>query len=406
MAKKTVSDAKNSIQRILVGLDLDQTPDFYGALEQAVSTTIQKADIPEASGREPYMLYSQVYSYPAPDTIFGGAVIDFRPQGVTRNPWDEVSKYPIERFDRTKPFVVGGLTLTFEYRDGNPILRAAGFRSTPQENIDPMTDTDGWVAAGNASSLLKDTTVYYHAPAALRFNLAGGGTQGTLTKTLDNPLDLTNYEGVGVAFLAFDPPTASAFSTILLRLGSDASNYYEVSVTTGFVGAFYSDDYQLVAFDLANATTTGTPDIENIDYVQLIFNYVSATAIPNVRVGDLFISLPSPYEMLFYSPAVFQEAGAAASNTIMSDNDEILFRPAAYNIWVYEAARQVALDQGGSIASGLIASIDLVLEGNGDRKLGLYQGFRGDNPSEEIRQVGSYYESAFLNPWGNNSDND
>ncbi len=163
-----------------------------------------------------------------------------------------------------------------------------------------------------------------------------------------------------------------------------------MTTTEGFLGAFYENDFLLVAFDLAGVAATGAPDFSAVDYCEVLINY-DGTAVANVRLGDLFIALPSPHEVLFYSPAVFQADGSDPAESIVGDNDTILFRNAAYNIYVQEAAREVAKNEGGDISSGIIESIDLVLEGRGE-KTGLYQQFRGDNPSEEIRQVGNWYD--------------
>lgn len=397
MTPKTVSDLKTEVSAILTGIDLDQVSDLEGSFERAVSTTIQKADILEASGRLPIMLYDGVTDYLGPSTIFGGALIDIRPQGVNRNSFEDVEKMPIMRFDQTKFFTPSGYRVTFEDRQGTLVMRIAQNFAQQSISIDSMTNTDGWTLSGNGTGLAQDNTVYYHQPASLRFNLPAAGSQALMTKTLDNALDLSQYEGVGVAFLAIYMPNPTPITGVTLLLGSSPSNYVGITETEGFLGAFYANDFLLIAFDLAEGSTVGSPNFSTIDYVQVALDY-NGTAVPNVRLGDLFISLPSPHEVLFYSPAVFvpDTAGSVPQIDITSDNDTILFRPAAYNIYVQEAAREVAKNQGGDISSGVIAAIDLVLEGKGN-KLGLYQQFRGDNPSEEIRQVGSYYDSSYGN---------
>jgi hypothetical protein len=394
---KQVSDLKTNVSAILTGIELDEVLDLYGSFERAVSTTIQKADVLEASGREPIMLYDGVTDYAGPETIFGGALIDIRPQGVERNAWDEPVKMPIVRFDQTKLVTPSGYKVTFEDRKGDLIMRIAQNYAQQKVQIDSMTDTDGWTLSGDGTGLALDRTVYYHQPGSLRFNLPAAGVDAIMTKTLDQTLDLSEYEGVGVAFLALYTPTPSAITAITLKIGSSPTDYYAVTVTEGFLGAFYANDFQLVAFDLAGVTAAGTPDMSEVDYVQIEIDY-TGTAVPNIRLGDLFIALPSPHEVLFYSAAVFvpeTPADAAAQTDITADTDTLLFRDAAYNIYVQEAAREVAKNQGGDVSSALIASIDLVLEGNGEKKLGLYQQYRGDNPSEELRQVGSYYDSEY-----------
>lgn len=391
---KTIADLRESVGAILTGVDLDDVPDLYGSFERAVSTFIQKADVLEASGREPITLYDRVFDYEAPTSIFGGALIDLRPQAVNESGWMlNVDKMPITRFNRTKWITPSGYKVTFEYdaTAGLLIMRVAQNQTAQSITVGTMSEDDDWTVGGTLTNLTTDSTNFYQSPASLRFLLSTG--TGTLTTTLDNALDIDSYEDVGVAFLAIQIPQGTdptTLTSIALSLGSSASNYDTVTETEGFLGAWVAGEWLLVAFDFAGATSTGTPHWDAIDYVNIALT--ASSNIVNMRLGALWIALPTPNEVLFYSAAVFKtSATAAPSAQITSDNDFIIFRDSSYNIYVQEAAREVAKNQGGEISSGLIASIDLVLEGNGDRKLGLYQAFRGDNPSEELRQVGNYY---------------
>lgn len=392
MPLKTVSDLREDVSAILTGIDLDEVPNLYGSFERAVSTFIQKAPILEASGRDPIMLYDRVTDYLAPDTIFGGALVDIRPQGVPRNPWDDVEKLPILRFDLSKNYrTPSGYRVTFESRKADIIMRIAQNFANNAITLDDMTQITGWVLGGTGTGLAQDTTVFYHQPASLRFNLNVSGSQVSLTKTLTNALNISNYEGVGVAFLAIYMPNATSIPSVAVKIGSSPTDYYEVSETEGFLGSFYANDFLLIAYNLAGVAATGVPNFSTVNYLQVLINY-DGTAIPNVRVGDFFVALPSAHEVLFYSPAVFINGTSDASVYIVEDSDEILFHPASYNIYVQEAAREVAKNQGGDIGSGIIEQIDVVLEGSGN-KAGLYGQYRGDNPSEELRQIGSYYDS-------------
>lgn len=404
MARKTVADLEQGVQAILTGIDLNEVLDLYGSFERAVATFIQKADVPETMIRQPIMLYSGVTYYTPDSRMFGTAVIDIRPQAV--NTWaGQVYKRPISDFKQLTRRLPYGYTVTFEYHDGDPIMGIIQGKTVPQINISSMSDVTGWQVSVDASDLAQDNTVYYQAPASLRFNLASDGTQGVLATTLDNAIDLSSYAGVGVAFLAAYYPDADLIDSVELRLGSDASNYVSVTATEGFLGAFYSNDFnQLIAFDWANATTVGSPDLTNIVYVDILTNYTTGTQLNNVRYGGLWMSLPSPHEILFYSAAAFREEDSGPFSVNIStdgqgDENEIVFRDSAYNIYVQEAAREVAKNQGAIAGSGIIAEIDLVLEGGGN-KLGLYDEYRGDNPSEELRTVGNWYDEGYSSGTG------
>lgn len=391
---KTVADLKFSVAGLLTGTNLDNVTNLYGAIERAARVLIQKADIPEASGRTPYMLYNGVYDYPAPAYIFGGSLTDLRPQGSSRTPLDEVYRMPIKEFDQTKCFLPNGAQVTFEYSLGMPVMRVSQTRTVERIVIDPMNAMTGWVAGGSASNLATDTTVYYQQPAALRFNLAAAGGQGYIEKTIGN-IDLTSYAGVGVAFIAINLPSTTHITSIGMHLGNDNANYYDVSTTTGFVGAWTAGEYLLIALDLSLATTTGAVDPTKVDYTRIYVNY-DGTALTNIRLGAFFISLPSPFELLYQSSAIFL-ANGIVSNTITTDSDQLLIRDAAYTLLEHEAALTIGLQNGGSLSSGITQTINGVLNGARARNGtvitdGLYDLYRGDNPSNNIREVGSWYD--------------
>lgn len=405
----SVAQLKDSVAGLLSGIDLSNVDNLDGALERAARTMVQEADIPEASNTQNITLYSGVTDYLCDPRIFGTAINDIRPQGISRTINDFVYKKPGEMFDRTKNYLYNGTMATFEYVNGVPIIRIVSTLPTQKIIIDPMTSTDGWVAAGSASGLTLDPTVFYQSPASLRFTLTGSST-GTLTKTLSNALDMSTYQNVGVAFLAIripDGATATDLTNIALRLGSDNGNYDEVTETEGFLGAWVSGEWLLVAYDFAGATGAGTPDWSSIQYVQVRLAH-TATMV-NFRVGGLWMSLPTPAQILYQSAAIFKATGLPASTVITTDDDTIILNDPAYNIYEYESAKSILQQTGATESNPMMQTFDIALHGNGNTKIGLYKLFQGDNPSQELRMVGSYYDmgqSYEGNGWNNgNSPN-
>lgn len=394
MALKTVSQLKDSVAAILSGIDLSNLDNLNGALERAARVLVQKADIPEASGIQNIVLYSGVFDYACDPRIFGTAINDIRPQGITRPITDFVYKRPPEQFDRTKGWLPSGTMATFEYYNGQPIIRIVSTQPQQQVIIDPMNSTTGWTAAGTASGLTQDTAVYYQAPASLRFTVTGLGT-GTLTKTLTNAINMSSYQGVGVAFLAIripDGSTATDLATVSLKLGSSSSNYNLVTATQGFLGSWVAGDWLLVAFDFASASAVGTPNWSAINYVQVLIG--TLTTQVNFRVGGLFICQPSPAQILYQSAAIFKASTTPATTTITTDSDQILLNDPAYTLYEYESAVSLLQQTGGATNDSTMAKIKNILEGNNVNDFGLYGHFRGDNPSQELRTVGNYYDDS------------
>ena len=395
MALKTVSQLQDSVSGILSGVDVSNVDDLFGCFERAASTLVQKADVPEASGIQNITLYSGVYDYACDARIFGTAINDIRPQGITRQANNFPTKVNQVDFDRTKNYYYpSGTQSTFEYRNGSPIIRIVAPFPKQQVILDAMNATTGWTAAGSASNLVQDTVDFYQSPASLRFLLTGSST-GTLTKTLTSSLDLSTYEDVGVAFLAIEIPsgaTATNLTSIQLKLGSDSTNYNDVTDTDGFLGAWTAGEWLLVALDFSGASQTGTPDWENIDYVQV--SLAHAGTFTNFRVGGLWMSFPTSAQILYQSAALFLASGASATTTtITAVTDQITLTDPAYNIYLQECALAVLQNTGASASDASSIKINKILDGNGSTDVGLYARYRGDNPSQELRMLGSWYSN-------------
>ena len=399
----TISQLKSSVASILSGIDLNNVDDLYGAFESADRTLIQQAAIPEASDIQNITLYAGVIDYPCDQKIFGTAINDIRPQGISRFPGDFVFKMFADDFDRNKLWGTKyGTMATFQYYKGDPIIRIVSRYAQQSIVIDPMSSTSGWDTIGTAFNLRQDTTDFYQSPASLRFSLNTG--IGTLLKTLQSPLSMESYQGVGVAFLAIQIPegaTPEQLSQITLYLGSDDSNFDFVQASTGFLGNWVDNNWLLVAFDFANATTNGSPDWTSIQYVQIDFNWGGST-LNNMRTGYLFISLPTPAQILFQTPAIFKSTDGVVSSTIESVTDTVILNDAAYNIYLYECAEEVLRRTGGALADSRMADIHSKLFGARARNgavinPGLYDIYRGDNPSQELRQAGNWYTGENYN---------
>lgn len=373
---------------MLQGLNLNNVTNLNTALERVARQTCVLLNIPEATLRSNFVLYDGVVDYPAPTDLFASAIVDIRPQGQTRWPGDSVTKQYGDQFDQDKGWTISTKT-TVEYDKGTGILRIVSPYPTARIELDAMTSTTGWTAAGSAGSLTTDSTVYWQAPASLRFTLTGASS-GTLTKSIASQ-DLTSYLGVGVAFLAFRTPSGSNLTSIQLKLGSDASNYYSITVTTGFLKAFTTGDWMLAAFDLSTATTTGSPTITAIDYAQITITH--AATLTNFYVGDLWISLPSPATMIYETDAIFIPSGSTTpQNTITATSDSIMLNDAAYSIYEVRCAIDVAQQQGGTLADGVIKTLLQVLNGIKGIQPGLLELYKAENPSQVLRTSASYYD--------------
>ena len=393
MSYKSIANLKDSVSAQLQGLNLNNVKNLYGAFERTARQLTSIIEVKETEGRQNVTLYNGVYDYSAPSDIFGRTLIDFQPQGSTRGMNDYTYKLPISNFDRMKSWNPNGARITFEYRNGTPIMRIVSARPIQKIELDSMTETTGWVASGSAGTIYQDETVLYQNPASLRFNLTGAST-GILTKTIPSQ-DLTDYLGVGVVFIAIRTPSSTNLSSISIKIGSDASNYYSVSATSGFIGAWNANEWTIVALDLSSATTTGSPTITVIDYIQISFAHLAT--FTNFYVGGLWISLPSPHTLIYSTSAFFLTSGGSPSQTIVNNNDTINLSDDAFAIYEIMCAITIANQQGGTLAGGVVQSLNQKLLGDrGYRgtliQPGLIDIYRANNPSEQLRTIQNYYD--------------
>lgn len=392
MAQKTVANLNDSVSGLLQGLNLNNVHNLFGAYERTARNLAQNISIPTARGRSNMTIYDGVLDYICPTDIYGSNIIDFAPQGVVRHSNDFVYKKNTMDFDRLKGYLWNGTEVAFDSLNGVDIIRIVSTYPSPKIEIDPMTATTGWTAAGSASGLTLDENIFYQESASLRFNLTGASA-GTLTKSTSS-VDFTKYVGSGVGFLAIRTPSATDLTSITLRLGSDSTNYYEVIATTAFLGAFSTGDWILVPFDFATATTTGTPVVTLIDYTQIIVTH--SASMTSFYVGDLWVSLPSPATLIYETASIFKNATTSAiSGSINTSADTIILSDAAYAIYEQECAKAVTKQQGGRLASqGAIQNINEELYGErgNPNKPGLYALYRSDNPTQKLAQVGNWYD--------------
>lgn len=393
-----VAQLKESVAGLLTGVNLNNITNLDTALSRAARYVAQKVDAPDATGREPFTLYGGVYYYPAPDNLFGTAINLIRRQGDASSPLDYNYKVPMDVFTRGKYNFPNGYMLDVEYDKGQGIIGVSSPIPIPQLVLSTMGEGSDWTAGGSASQAVTDPVNYYQPPASIRFNLTGNST-GTQTATIQ-ATDITTYDGVGMVFLAINDPDTVNTADVVVKIGSSPTDYYQIDMdsflTPSVTNEIFlpNDTFALMNGSLADATEVGSVDVENIDYLEVSIE--TTATITNIRLGGLWISYPSQNEIIFQTAAIFKDATGALSNTITSDNNEIILNQAAYSILELECAKTIALQQSGGQYTSQIKGFDEILMGQGDEP-GLYNLYRADNPSNELRQVDTYYADGGYN---------
>jgi len=125
----------------------------------------------------------------------------------------------------------------------------------------------------------------------------------TLSDTLSATIDISDYLK-GIVLLPTYIPTADKFSSIVVRLISSSGNYYQVTTTADSIADFLIDGWNLIRFNLANRTTTGSPVATAITSWEIIGT--TTTGETETWIFDSFtVQKTNPFNFDYYSNKPF-----------------------------------------------------------------------------------------------------
>jgi hypothetical protein len=393
----TISQFIAKINPKLHGTTSNKTPGIYARLAEAAGNVLARIDpyTTKRRARIENAIYDKVYNYTAPDDIKGvSKIIDIRPIGE-RSTTDNIEGRFSKEFDIKKEKD----TLQIEYVNGVKTLRLSKKLTsrTILHNCDNTTLEGTITASGDASGLDMDYLDHVSGSASLKFTLSGATGQGILTFALNSAKNLDTLEQLGAVFNWLKFPLASALTSVTMRIGSDSSNYYEKTVTTAHDRAFESDAWMLLRYIQSTATKVGTPDFENIDYLQLTINYTPGTA-REVKIDNITASLGEAWEVIYYSNCLFKNtAGTTYKDIPTADSDIILLENTDINLLLYEYMILTAQEQKGKDGTSDVVFYRLKLYGRNTTKVfddddpGLYELYEQQYPSEALVTQETYY---------------
>ena len=169
-----------------------------------------------------------------------------------------------------------------------------------------------WVGASAIGTVATDNYEGWNYPSSVSF--AFNGTSGTLTNDATNyptfnAVDLTAYQNRSNIYVDIDAPSVTNLQSYTLKWGSDASNYWQVTATTDYIGAAFTTGWQKIKFEWSNPTQVGTPVVSAIDYLQLTVTCSGSTNLGTFRIQNFFVSENIPIQMTYYSTSMVTTSG-------------------------------------------------------------------------------------------------
>jgi len=283
-------------------------------------------------------LFNDIFSYTAPTDLKGHKIIDLQPR-FGRDRFDDWTLVPLEEFDRKKQ----GNALT---NDGEPIditdysFLGENLLAVDENNsikrvlvskplssysitIDSLDAVSDWAVYGDGENLAADTTDFVDGAGALEFDIsAAGGTTAGIYNASVSEFDITDYLSDGSFFVWVYITSATNLTNFILRVGSSASAYYSMTVTTTNEATAFSAGWNLLRFAMSGKSTTGTPDNDACDYVAL---YMTKAGAKISEVGYKFDNLTLKrgqyYDIYYYSEYGWQTNAGVWLKTATADTD-------------------------------------------------------------------------------------
>ncbi len=344
----SISNATADLASILHGTNTNQINNINGLFNRAARQLLLDLDPQELIRFMPLTtpIYNQVYDYAVPTDLKGNKVIDILPIG-TRNGSSgsnsqEIYSQSYNQAFETAKYLTNSPILTVQFNSGVKTVRLASPQlPTPTllNSASDITANGTWSTFGDASNLRVDFQNFVGFGGSLMFDLAAAGSSGGIENSTMNQVNLSQYLLQLNTFLYTYLPTASANTSINLRLGSSTSDYYSLSTSATQENTVFQTGWNLLNYPWGSMAVTGSPDATKINYIRVTWNY-DGTAQAGVRLNDIFSVLGLAFQMEYYSKFMFRNAGGTwiEAVTATDGSDLINLDVESYNIYLNQVA--------------------------------------------------------------------
>lgn len=337
----TIANVKTDLEGILKGTTTNKVKNLNDLFWRAARQVLLDID-PQETKRKAQIasaLFDSIYDYTAPTDLKGNKVIDIRPQ-LNRNQSDNFSQAFSEDFDLTKG--VTDNTFQVAYNNGVKTLRINKDLGNVSvvHSCDSLTSNGTWTAGDDSTNATLDSINYVTGGGSINFDVSGATTTASITNSTFDDVDLSTHDEQSTLFAWLYFPSASAITSVELRWGNDASNYWSQSATAAFSGAF-QDGWNQLGFAWNGATETGTVDPTAIDYLSVIITY-DGTADTDFRLDAITSNLGRIFDVVYYSKYLFSSSSGTWQETVSADTDVVNLDTESYNMFLFKVAEMCA----------------------------------------------------------------
>lgn len=345
----SVQTAKNDLQGVLHGTQLNQITNLNGLFDRAARTLLLDLDPQETKRVVQFTtpIFNSVFDYAIAADVKGNKIVDIRPQ-VQRLPIDIWTQAYNQAFDIYKQNILSQANMfTMNFNTSIKTLRVnAPFLNAPVivDQIEAVATNGTWAVGGTASNLAVNNTNFVQGSGSLQFDVTVG--TGYLENSTLTAVNLSTYTNQSSFFVWVYVPTGSQLTSVNLRIGSSASAYYTLTVTANQQGNAFNNGWNLCQFTWSSMSTTGSPDTTAMDYARI--SLVMTGTNTAVKINGLNSILGSILEYEYYSKYLFRNSSTGTyQETVLDDADLINLDTESYNLFFNLVAYYASQQQQG-----------------------------------------------------------
>jgi len=205
-----------------------------------------------------------------------------------------LTEYAIERKDSNAYFLM-------THQSKYPAVKLSSFDSLTADGGTWEVDSTN----SDATNLTIDESDYEEGTASFNFDFdvsQSANNTAIIHNTSLTTRDISEYENLASFVLRAKLPVVTNLTGLTIKVGSSTSNYITITVTTDILGNALAAGWGRFKFDWTSATTTGTPDFEDITYISLSVNYGAGQGdVTDVKFDELLLVRPENVEFNYLS---------------------------------------------------------------------------------------------------------
>ena len=302
-------------------------------LNRAARIVVGEVDLRSTKRNSPLAsnLFDDIYSYASPSDLKSDAVIDLIPQ-VNRATDFRLELVSEQEFDMKKTIKSNLIAVSTD-----ELVKRLKFSGDVSDTViipatlDNLTADGGtWILFGDATNVVADTDNFVKGGGSVKFDLVGSGTTAGISNIGLNSFDITNYTNNGSVFVWVYINSTTNLTNFIIRIGNDiTANYYTQTITTTNESTAFVNGWNLLRFDFASMTQTGTVAPTTCDSIAIYMTKSSGKNDGGYRFDDISIHTGQIHNVLYYSrfpwqssAGTFLENSTAITDLLNAETDE------------------------------------------------------------------------------------